>query len=199
MTDVSRWSERDDVQRGASYDERWKAMAASGQSIHGEADLVMSLLAEHDLGPPGRVLDAGCGTGRVAIELASRGVDTVGVDLDQPMLDEARRKAPSQRWLLGDLVTVGAGDDFDIVVMAGNVMIFVAPGTEEAVLRNMASHLRPGGLVVAGFQTGGGRLSVADYDNRCDAVGLSFVARWATWDRAPFADDDYVVAVHRKL
>ena len=72
---MSRWSERTDVPRGASYDERWRELEAKGVSIHGEADLVAWLA------PGGSVLDAGCGTGRVAIELARRGHEIVGVDL----------------------------------------------------------------------------------------------------------------------
>lgn len=193
---MSRWNERDDVQRGDDYDARWKAMAAAGESVHGEADLVSALLEEFDVATPS-VLDAGCGTGRVAIELAARGIETVGVDLDEPMLAEARRKAPGQTWVSGDLLDVDAGDGFDLVVMAGNVMIFVTPGTEAAVVQNMAGHLRPGGLLVAGFQTGGSRLSADGYDAHCRAAGLTAVARWSTWDREPFDGGDYTVSVHR--
>ena len=195
---MSRLGERDDVPRGADYDARWTAMAAAGTSIHGEADLVTELLAELGTATMPRVLDAGCGTGRVAIELAARGVDAVGVDLDRPMLDEARRKAPELDWILGDLVDVDAGGGFDLVVLAGNVVIFVAPGTEAAVLANLAGQLRPDGLLVAGFQTGGDRLGTDAYDEHCRAAGLSLVARWATWDRAPYTGGDYAVSVHRR-
>ncbi|MDG2026812.1 MAG: class I SAM-dependent methyltransferase [Acidimicrobiales bacterium] len=193
---MSRWSERDDVQRGADYDERWRAMAAAGQSIHGEADLVSSLVEEHGLGDNASVLDAGCGTGRLAIELEHRGHDVVGVDLDAPMLDEARAKAPAVMWVLDDLLSVDLQRRFDAVVMAGNVMIFVAPGTEAGVVANMARHVRPSGLLVAGFQTGGSRLSADDYDRHAEASGLARVARWATWGREPFAGGDYAVFVH---
>ncbi len=62
-------------------------MAARGESVHGEADFVMRY-------SPASVLDAGCGTGRVGIELAARGVEVVGVDLDEKMLNAARCKAP---------------------------------------------------------------------------------------------------------
>ncbi|MEM7139624.1 MAG: class I SAM-dependent methyltransferase [Actinomycetota bacterium] len=195
---MSRWTERNDVPRGSDYDQRWRAMAEAGESIHGEADLVSSLIDEHELGAGASVLDAGCGTGRVAIELAARGNEVVGVDLDEPMLTEARTKAPDLRWELADLLEVDLGRDFDVVVMAGNVMIFVAPGTEAGVVATMARHVRPGGLLVAGFQTGGRRLTVDDYDAHAVAAGLRPVARWSTWDREPFAGGEYAVSVHRR-
>ena len=42
---MSRWNERDDVPRGDDYDARWRALEASGASIHGEADLLCRLLS----------------------------------------------------------------------------------------------------------------------------------------------------------
>lgn len=170
-------------------------MEERGASIHGEADLVETLLGE------GSVLDAGCGTGRVAIELARRGLEVVGTDLDPGMLETARRKAPHLEWVRGDLVTVDLGRTFDLIAMPGNVMIFLAAGTEAAVVLNLARHLAPEGMLVAGFQLGPDRLTLADYDGCATAVGLELVHRWATWDRVPFVggpDADYAVSVHRK-
>jgi len=192
---VSRWNERADVPRGDDYDARWRAMEERGASIHGEADLVEALLLE------GSVLDAGCGTGRVAIELARRGLEVVGTDLDPGMLETARRKAPHLEWVQGDLVTIDLGRAFDLIAMPGNVMIFLAPGTEAAVVTNLARHLVSGGLLVAGFQLEPDRLTLADYDGYAASVGLGLVHRWATWDRAPFVegpDAEYAVSVHRK-
>ncbi len=185
---MSRWSERADVARGHDYDLRWKRLADAGESIHGEADLVESLLG----GCAGRsVLDAGCGTGRVAIELARRGADVVGVDLDPAMLAAAREKAPGLRWIRGDLCDFDACEDrpwpFDAIVLAGNVMIFVAPGSEQRVVANLAGMLAPDGLLVAGFQLKAGRAGVERYDRWADAAGLELRHRWATWDREPFA------------
>ena len=200
---MNRWLDRPDVPRGADYDARWEALAASGAGIHGEADLVMALLADRGPGP-WRVLDAGCGTGRVAIELARRGVEVVGVDLDPAMLERARAKAPSLEWLEADLATVEVlgGDGhrrrFDLVAMPGNVMIFVGEGTEGAVLAHLAGHLEAGGLLVAGFQLQRGRLTTERYDQLAAEAGLQLVARYATWDRDPFQDGgDYAVSVHR--
>ncbi len=191
---MSRWNDRGDVPRGSEYDARWAARADAGQSVHGEADLLTSLLA----GATASVLDAGCGTGRVAIEMAARGFDVVGVDLDPGMLDTARQKAPEIEWNLGDLATVELGRTFDLVAMAGNVIVFVAPGTEGQVLSRMADHLRPGGLLVAGFQLGAGQISLADYDALAAVAGLGLVSRWSTWERSPFAGGDYAVSVHER-
>lgn len=200
---MSRWSDRDDVPRGEQYDARWEKLAAAGGSIHGEADLVTALLAgpadvSAGSGSAASVLDAGCGTGRVSIELAKRGFDVVGVDLDAAMLDTARSKAPDLEWIRADLVDMDLGRTFDLVVLAGNVMIFVTPGTEAAVLANLARHLRPGGQLVAGFQTGGTRLDPDEYDAFAAACGLEPVHRWATWERDPHEGGDYAVSVHRR-
>lgn len=186
-----------DAARGDEYDARWAALVESGQNIHGEADLVESLLTESG----GRtVLDAGCGTGRVAIELVRRGFTVTGVDADPEMLDAARVKAPELAWHEADLadeLAAGLPENVDAVLLAGNVMIFLAPGTEVRVLANLAARLRPGGVLVAGFAVRPDRLPLARYDALAAATGLAPVARWATWDRQPFDGGDYAVTVHR--
>ena len=192
---MSRWSERTDVPRGASYDERWRELEAKGVSIHGEADLVAWLA------PGGSVLDAGCGTGRVAIELARRGHEIVGVDLDRGMLGAARDKAPDLEWVEADLVDVDLRRTFDVVAAPGNVMIFVAPGTEAEVVANLARHVAPRGVLVAGFQLSADRLSIEEYDRHAGAVGFELQDRWSTWDREPFVPGPgagYAVSVHRR-
>jgi len=176
--------------RSRTYDQRWEQMAAQGASVHGEADFVDRL-------HPRSVLDAGCGTGRVGIELARRGTDVVGVDLDPSMLAVARAKALGIRWLEGDLAAVELGRRFDVVVMAGNVMIFLARGTEAAVVANLARHLVPGGALVAGFSLEPSRLDLAAYDAFAAEAGLVPDGRWATWDLQPFTEGDYAVSLHR--
>lgn len=192
----TRW-QHTDAPRGDDYDARWRSLAAEGRNVHGEADLVSALLAEHG---GNRVLDAGCGTGRVAIALADRGHTVVGVDVDAGMLSAARAKQPALTWIEADLADLGAHlhDVFDLAVMAGNVMIFVEPGTEGRVLAAVADRLTAGGLQVAGFQIRPDRLSLADYDRMAESAGLQPVARWATWDRDPFTGGDYAVSVHRR-
>lgn len=192
---MTRWDSTP-APRGNDYDQRWSRLAASGANIHGEADLVEGLLREID---GSRVLDAGCGTGRVALELARRGVQVVGADSDPSMLAAAQQKSTAIRWLPADLSYLDQSltETYDLVVLAGNVMIFLEPGTESTVVRQCAARLRPGGLLVAGFQLKPSRLSLADYDTYATAAGLDLSARYATWDREPYLDGDYAVSVHR--
>ena len=179
--------------RGDDYDTRFREREAAGLDVHGEADFVAGL-------GPRTVLDAGCGTGRVAIELARRGIAVVGVDVDPQMLATARSKAPGLDWRQGDLATVELpAEHFDVAVLAGNVMIFVEPGTEAAVVGNLVPALAPGAALVAGFQLRPDRVSVTDYDRHCAAAGLVRAERWSTWDRRPWSEgDDYAVCLHRK-
>ncbi len=150
------------------------------------------------------MLDAGCGTGRVAIELARRGFTVVGVDFDPAMLDLARDKAPELPWIEGDLAATVIADEaggrrrFDAVVAAGNVMIFLERGTEAAVVANIAAHLHPGGVLVAGFQLSDGYMQLHVYDALAERNGLELEARFSTWEGAPFDGGDYAVSVHRR-
>jgi SAM-dependent methyltransferase len=176
---------------GDDYQQRWDELAASGADVHGEADLVAAL-------EPRSVLDAGCGTGRVGIELARRGFEVVGVDAEPSMIEAARRRAPTIEWVVADLVGLDLGRTFDLVVMAGNVPLFTRPGTQADLVAGAARHVGPGGALVSGFQLGRG-YELTDYDAHCDAGGLVLEHRWSTWDRAPWSDDDtYAVSVHRR-
>ncbi|MDY6808302.1 MAG: class I SAM-dependent methyltransferase [Actinomycetota bacterium] len=193
---ATRWDDTN-APKGDAYDERWQHLVAAGQNIHGEADLVETLL--HDHGGQ-RVLDAGCGTGRVAIELRRRGLAVVGVDADDTMLATARRNGPEVVWIHADLTSLGTHVDseFDVALLAGNVMIFVDPGTEDAVLAQLADRLPSGGLLVAGFSLRDDRLTLADYDRLAARNGFELEARWSTWERDPFDEEDYAVSVHRR-
>lgn len=193
---TSRWQQTEEVPRGDDYDARWQRLAESGHNIHGEADLVESLLP----GSGRTVLDAGCGTGRVGIELARRGYDVTGVDSDPQMLTTAQAKAPELPWLQVDLAALPdtLPGPFDLVLLAGNVMIFLEPGTEQQVVTGLAERLTPGGLMVAGFSLRPDQLSMDRYDELATAAGLRLVHRWSTWDRKPYAGGDYAVSVHRR-
>lgn len=176
---------------GDDYQQRFDELASRGNDVHGEAAFVMAL-------DPLSVLDAGCGTGRVAIELARRGVNVVGADRDASMLATARRTSPDLEWVHADLTALDLGRVFDVVVLAGNVPLFTAPGTQPALVAACARHLTAIGALVAGFQLDRG-YSLADYDRDASAAGLELAERYATWERDPYIEDGgYAVSVHRR-
>jgi SAM-dependent methyltransferase len=176
---------------GDDYQSRFDRLAEAGQDVHGEASFVEAFA-------PTTVLDAGCGTGRVAIELARRGIEVVGVDVDPSMLATARGRAPDLEWIEADLTTFDLGRTFDVVVLAGNVPLFTPAGTQPALAATCAAHVAPGGHLVAGFSTDRG-YTADDWSGSCTTAGLSPVDRFATWSGDPFTGGDYAVSVHRKL
>lgn len=199
----TRWSRIGGVS-GEEYASRFEALARSGADMHGEARFCAAMLS-----PGARVLDAGCGTGRVAIHLGELGFSCVGVDVDESMLAVARRSAPGIAWHQADLASVSAADldgasGFDLVLMAGNVVPLLAPGTVGQAVSSLVSLLRPGGLLVAGFGLDSAHLPprcpvtpIEEYDEACEAAGLSPQARYSTWDGASFEESQgYAVSVH---
>lgn len=176
---------------GDKYQRQFDDLAATGAEVHGEVDFVMTLT-------PSSVLDVGCGTGRVAIELARRGVEVVGVDLLGSMLATARKLAPEIEWIEHEMSSLELGRTFDVVVMAGNVPLFTPEGTHAALVAGCARHVAPGGALVSGFQLNRG-YGIDDYDAHCAAADLTFEARYATWDQDPFpGDGSYAVSVSRR-
>jgi SAM-dependent methyltransferase len=175
---------------GDAYQKRFDDLAASGVDVHGEAEFVVRYA-------PRTVLDAGCGTGRVAIELARRDIDVVGVDVAAALLEKARALAPDLEWIEHDLTTLDLGRTFAVVVMAGNVPLFTPAGTHRALVAGCSRHVAPDGVLIAGFQLDRG-YSLGQYDDDCAAAGLTLVDRYASWAAQPFVEGgDYAVSAHR--
>lgn len=200
----TRWHELTGGAGGEEYAARFEELAARGHDVHGEAALCASLM------PMGsRVLDAGCGTGRVAIRLAALGFDVTGLDADESMLNVARKQAPTLPWVHADLADL-PGDDslaaFDLVVMAGNVVALLAPGTLSDVLTGLVAMLRADGLLVAGFGLDAAHLppgcpvtTLQEYDATAAAAGLVLVDRFGTWQRTPYDPaEGYAISLHRR-
>lgn len=179
----------------AWYIERFRLMRERGEDLHGEARLIDAMAARGS-----RVLDAGCGPGRIGGELARRGHDVVGIDIDPELIEAAQGDFPDLRWLVGDLAEMdlpadGIAEKFDIIVCAGQVITFVAPGTAPEVLERFAGHLAPGGRAVIGFGAGRG-YDFGEFLADAEAAGLAVQQRFSTWDLRPFDDDsDFLVAV----
>lgn len=185
-----KWRARIDLDE---YHQRWQQMEQRGEAAHGEADFIESL-------HPVSVLDAGCGMGRVAIELHRRGIEVEGADLDDDLLAYARGDAPHITWHHADLATASFGRSYHLIAMPGNVMIFCRSEERATIVSNLASHLSDEGLLVAGFtlRSEADALTLSEYDKAGVDAGLTLVDRFATWDRAPYESGDYAVSVHSR-
>lgn len=177
------------------YIERFRAMARAGDDLDGEARMIDAMA------PRGaRILDAGCGPGRVGGRLGELGHRVVGVDVDPALIEAAEADHPGPQWLVGDLAELdlparGVSEPFDLIVSAGNVVTFLAPSTRARVLERLRAHLAADGRAVIGF--GAGRdYPFAEFFEHAEAAGFATDLLLSTWDLRPFGeDDDFLVAV----
>lgn len=192
MTEPGRWQ---------SYADRFAALYSDGADVDGEARFV-DMMAQRG----STVLDAGCGSGRVAAALTGRGHTALGVDADAALVDIGRERYPNVPLLVADLAELTAESlsaarqptEFDIIVCAGNVMVYLAPGSELAVLHRLAALTKPGGRLVFGFAAGR-EYTVAELDRDAAAAGLRHEHRFATWQADVHrAESDWSVSVFRK-
>ena len=196
MVEQSGWMRKvaADPNHSSWYVERFRSMAAAGRDLAGEARLVDAMV-----GRGARILDAGCGPGRVAAELARLGHDVVGVDVDPVLIAAAVEDHPGPRWVVEDLAELdlparGISEGFDAIVCAGNVMTFLASSTRVEVLRRLRGHVHAEGRVVIGFG--------ADRDYEFSAfltdargVGLEPELLLSTWDLRPWSEDSEFLVV----
>ncbi|WP_169945429.1 bifunctional 2-polyprenyl-6-hydroxyphenol methylase/3-demethylubiquinol 3-O-methyltransferase UbiG [Microbispora sp. H11081] len=201
MAEQSIWMRKvaADPEHSTWFIERFRSMARAGEDIAGEARLVDAMVPRR-----ARILDAGCGAGRVGGVLARAGHDVVGVDVDPALIEAAEQDHPGPLWMVGDLAELdlparGIATPFDAVVCAGNVMTFLAPSTRREVLRRLRAHLAPDGRAVIGF--GAGRdYEFGEFFADAAAAALEPDLLLSTWDLRPFRDDSgFLVAILRPV
>lgn len=197
MVEQSLWVDITNQNPGHSrwYIERFRTMAAEGADLAGEARMIDAMV------PRGaRILDAGCGPGRVGWLLHELGHEVVGVDVDPVLIDAAEADYPGPTWLVGDLAEMdlpeqGIAEGFDAIVCGGNVMTFCAPSTRGLIIERMGAHLRSDGRLVVGFGAGRG-YEFSDFFADVEQAGLTPDLLLSTWDLRPFTENsDFLVAV----
>jgi SAM-dependent methyltransferase len=113
-----------------------------------DAAVVGTVLEENGVEPGARVLDAGCGTGRYAQELARAGFAVTGVDRSAELLAVARERAPEVEFERGDLRVWTGGAPFDAVLCRGVLNDCITDEDRRAVVGGLGRALRPGGVLL---------------------------------------------------
>jgi SAM-dependent methyltransferase len=117
---------------------------------------LIELLRERGLPAGASILDAGCGTGSLALLLAASGYRVTGVDYSPEMIARARAKDASGTidWRIGDITTLSLGTTFDAVLSVADVFNHLESlDAWESALRSFGAHLAPGGLVFVDAMT----------------------------------------------
>jgi SAM-dependent methyltransferase len=116
--------------------------------VERDCNQIASWLAERHVYPGSRLLDAGCGTGRYAVELARRGYVVCGIDAHSEMIRVAQASVRDNvTFELGDMASRG-GTTYDAVLCRG-VLNDPTPPLRLKLFDVFASSLRPGGVLIA--------------------------------------------------
>ena len=98
-----------------------------------------------------RILDVGSGMGRIAAALTARGHDVVATEPDPALREQSRATYADVPVLPHEALAIPALEPFDLIVVVGNVFIYLGEDTERDVLAHLRSLLAPGGRILAGF------------------------------------------------
>ena len=190
---------------GSRYAEVFEDRIARGEDIDGEARLA-DVLAPRQA----RILDAGSGVGRVAGALARRGHDVTAVEKDPDLIARSHRLFPDVPVIEADILELtasmleqhGRPASYDVVVMVGNVMIYLAEDTEVRALRTVAALLAPDGRILVGFDPVKGPRTSRDYPREqfrahAEEAGLVVQHEFGSYDLAA-AGGDYAVTFLRR-
>jgi len=144
-----------------------------------DVDFLLSLIGQ----PPKRILEVCCGSGRILVPLAKAGHIVTGFDADEFMLAKIPAKAKGLggiEWRAADAVRDEWGADFDVVILAGNILYNIVSDkdyakAQELFIQKAASALVPGGYVYIEYQPGGHRITQMEPSRNDDSD-------WIVWE-----------------
>ena len=178
------------------YGETFARCVAAGADVEGEARLADALV------PRGaRILDIGSGMGRVAAALQARGHRVVATEPDEALRAQSRATYPDLEVLPHQALGLDPDEvgDFDLVVLVGNVMIYLGEGTEGRVLERVRDLLAPAGRALVGFhltsvRAGSRTYPPGEFVADVTSAGLRVVHRFGSYELHE-PDDAYAVWV----
>jgi ubiquinone/menaquinone biosynthesis C-methylase UbiE len=113
-----------------------------------EARIIEQLIDRYKVTNGNALLDVGCGTGK-HLQHLSRKFACVGMDVSEPMLNQARHNVEGVKFIRGNMVDFSLGRKFDVIVCLFSSIGFVRTYQKLArTLRNFADHLQMGGVVI---------------------------------------------------
>jgi SAM-dependent methyltransferase len=124
-----------------------------------DAEFLLNILRKYSDGSPQRILEVACGGGRICIPLAEAGHIVTGFDADEHMLLRCYHRIKGMNNITcysADALTSHWGEDFDVVVLAGNVLINIETDmdyaeTQRTFIRKAALALKQGGHLFLDF------------------------------------------------
>ncbi|GAB2975203.1 class I SAM-dependent methyltransferase [Nocardioides montaniterrae] len=190
----TRWAAGGKANSG--YSTRFAQLAADGADIVGEGRLADALVRRE-----ARILDVGSGMGRISAYLRACGHDVLATEPDPALAEQSRRTYPDVEVLPHEILGLSpaAVGTFDLLVVVGNVMVYVGEDTEVACLTRLRELLAPGGRILVGFHLRQGPSTArvyapTDFVADVESAGLVVQHRFGGYALEP-ANDDYAVWV----
>lgn len=109
----------------------------------------VAIMLSHHEAFSGRVLEVGCGAGRVTGYIQMAAAEAYGVDISAEMVEHCRRVYPGATFIQADMLDVGELDEapFDVVFATFNVIDALSPERRHLALEGFKQALKPGGLL----------------------------------------------------
>ena len=143
------------------------------ESQTNDVEFLMKVLCEQTDGMPQNILEVACGGGRISVPLAQAGHNVTGFDADEFMLLRCYRRMkdiPNITCYQADAIHADWGTGFDVVVLAGNILINIGTDmdyaeAQQTFIRKAAAAIRSNGYLIL------------DYDQHSNASAVRFFNR----------------------
>jgi ubiquinone/menaquinone biosynthesis C-methylase UbiE len=142
-----------DTARRPFYDEyAWAFDLLITPPLARQCDFIAETLSQRAVNSGARILDAGCGTGRQAVELARRGYNVTGLDMSAQLIVEAQKRindpSLSISFIEGDILALASTPQYDGILCRGVLNDLLDETSRQEVFFSFARALRPGGALI---------------------------------------------------